>query len=53
MIQKLKRTDDLKYIYKNELDKACFTHDSKDLVVKITISDKILKDGAYEIALTP
>ena len=37
-----------------ELDKVCFTHDaaysdSKDLA-KRTISDKILKDRAYEIA---
>ena len=49
--------DDLKHIYKNELDKACFAHDaaysdSKDLA-KTTISDKILKDRAYEIARNP
>ena len=41
-------------IYINELDKAFFAHgsaysDSKDLA-KSTISDKILKDRAYEIA---
>ena len=41
-------------MYRNELDKACFAHnaaysDSKDLA-KRTISDKILKDRAYEIA---
>ena len=41
-------------MYRNELDKVCFTHDaayseSKDLA-KRTISDKILKDSAYEIA---
>ena len=34
--KKYKEPDSLKYIYKNELDKACFTHDapysgSKDL----------------------
>ena len=45
----------MKYIYKNELDKAGFGHyaayaDSKDLA-KGTISDKILKDRAYEIPL--
>ena len=39
---------------RNKLGKACFAHDaaysdSKDLV-KITISDKILKDRAYVIA---
>ena len=44
----------MKHLYRNELDKACFTHntaysDSKDLA-KRTISDKILKDRAYEIA---
>ena len=42
-------------MYKNELDKACIAHDvaysySKDLA-KRTISDKILKDRAYEIAI--
>ena len=26
-IQKFKETSDAKYIYKNELDKACFQHD--------------------------
>ena len=42
---------------KNKLDKTCFAHDtacfdSKDLA-KTTISDKILKDRACEIALNP
>ena len=46
-IQKFKETGDTNYIYKNELDKACFVHDaaysdSKDLT-KRTIADKILK----------
>ena len=41
-------------MYRNELDKDCFAHDttysdSKDLA-KRTISDKILKDRAYESA---
>ena len=27
-IQKFKETGDTNYIYKNELDKACFTHDA-------------------------
>ena len=26
-IQRLKKTGDTKYIYRNELDKACFEHD--------------------------
>ena len=56
-IQKFKETGDLNHIDKNELDKACFTHDtaysdSKDLA-KRTISDKILKNKAYEIAINP
>ena len=56
-IQKFFKKVDLKYIYKNKLDKACFAHDSvntnsKDLA-KGTVSDKILKDRAYEIALNP
>ena len=30
-IQRLKETGDLMYIYKNEVDKACFSHDAPDL----------------------
>ena len=53
-IQKFRGKGNLKHLYRNELDKACFAHDaaysdSKDLV-KRTMSDKILKDRAYEIA---
>ena len=53
-IQKFRETGKLKQLYRNELHKACFAHDtaysdSKDLV-KRTISDKILKDSAYQIA---
>ena len=56
-VQKFRETGNLKYIYRNELDKACFSHDaaysdSKDLA-KRTVSDKILKDRAYEIAINP
>ena len=56
-IKKFKETGDLDYIYKNELDKACYARDatysdSKDLANRTT-SDKILKDGAYEIAINP
>ena len=44
-IQKFKETGDTNYIYKNELDKACFQYDMvygdfKDLA-KRTASDKI------------
>ena len=53
-IQKFRETGNLKHLYRNELDKACFAHDaaysdSKDLA-KRTISDETLKDRAYEVA---
>ena len=53
-IQKFRGTGNSRHSYRNELDKACLAHDSaysdsKDLA-KRTISDKILKDRAYEIA---
>ena len=53
-IQKLKETGDISYIYKNELDKACFQHDIaygdfKDLP-KRTAADKVLTDKAFKIA---
>ena len=55
-IEKFKETGDTNYIYKNELDKACFAHDvaysgSKDLA-KRTIADKILKNN-FNIAKDP
>ena len=54
-IQKFKQTGDLKYIFKNNLDKLCFVHDaayinSKDLANR-TVSDKVLEDRAYEISI--
>ena len=56
-IQKFKETGDTNYIYKNELDKACFVHDaaysdSKDLI-KRTVADKTLKNKAFDIAKDP
>ena len=53
-IQKFKETGNLIHLYRSELDKASFAHDeaysgSKDLA-KRTISDKVLKQRAYEIA---
>ena len=56
-IQKFKETGDTNYIYKNELDKACFVHDaaysdSKDLT-KRTVADKISKNKAFDIAKDP
>ena len=56
-IQKFKETGDASYIYKNELDKACFQHnmaygDFKDLKRR-TLSDKVLRDKAFNIAKNP
>ena len=54
IIQKFRETGNLKHLYRNELDKACFAHDAaysydEDLAKRI-ISDLILKDRAYETA---
>ena len=50
----MKERGDIKYIYKNELDNVCFAHDaytnSKDFSRR-TVSDKILEDRTYKIAL--
>ena len=48
------QTGDTNYIYKNELDKACFQHDMvygkyKDLEGRAQ-SDKVLKDKAFLLA---
>ena len=58
-IQKFKEAGDANYIYiyKNELDKACFVHDAaysecKDLT-KRTVADKVLKNRAFDIAKDP
>ena len=55
--KKIKQTGDTRYIYRNELDKACFQHNSayadhKDLINR-TKSDKVLRDKAYDIASNP
>ena len=53
-IQKVLESGNTKYIYKNDLDKACFAHDAvySDSInlTKRTAADKILKNKAYEIA---
>ena len=56
-IKEFKRTDDTCYIYRNELDKACFQHDSayadhKDLINR-TEAVKVLRDKVYDIASNP
>ena len=52
-IQKFMETGDTKYIYRNELDKACFQHDIHKDLKRRTQSDKILKNKAFEIANNP
>ena len=56
-IQKFMQKGNTNYIYKNDLDKACFQHDIaygkyKDLT-KRTESDKVLRDKALKIASNP
>ena len=56
-IKEFKRTGDTRYIYRNELGKACFQHDSayadhKGLINR-TKADKVLRDKAYNIASNP
>ena len=56
-IKKFEQTGDTRYIYRNELDKACFQHDAayadnKDLLNR-TQADKILRYKAYGIANNP
>ena len=56
-IETFMQTGNTNFIYKNQLDKACFQHDmaygkSKDLV-KRTQSDKVLRDKAFKIASDP
>ena len=56
-IQKFKETGDTNYIYKNELDKACFRHDMaygdfKDLARRAA-SDKVLRCKVFSIDKNP
>ena len=56
-IKEFKRTGDTRYIYRNELYKACFQHDSayadhKDLINRTKV-EKVLRDQAYNIDSNP
>ena len=56
-IEKFIQTGNTVFIYRNEINKACFKHDmaygkSKDLA-KSTKSDKVLGDKAFKIAIDP
>ena len=51
------QTGNTNYIYRNDLDKACFQHNMaygkyKDLT-KRTQSDKVLRNKAFEITSNP
>ena len=57
IIKKFMQTGNTDFIFKNQLDKACFQHDmaygkAKDLVRR-TQSDKVLRDKAFNIASDP
>ena len=56
-IQKFKETGDTSYVYKNELDKACFQHEMAygdfKYLARWTASDKILRDKSFNIAKNP
>ena len=53
-IQKFKETEDLRYIKRYELGKACFQHDMAygDLPRR-TVSDKVLLDKTINITINP
>ena len=56
-IEKFMKTGNTDFIYRNELDKACFQHDMaygklKDLA-KRTQPDKVLRDKAFKTASDP
>ena len=57
MKEKNKKTEDSRYIYQTELDKACFQHyiaygDFTDLNRR-AIANKVLRDNAFDIAKNP
>ena len=56
-IKKFMQTGDTNYIYRNELDKACFQHDMAygdfKYLARRTQSDKVLKDKTFKIASNP
>ena len=56
-IEKFIQAGNIDFIYKNDLDKACFQHDMaygkyKDLA-KRTESDEVLRNKTFEIARNP
>ena len=56
-LKNLEKQEIQKYIYRNELDKACFQHDMayggfKDLAKRTTF-DKVLREKTFNIAKNP
>ena len=56
-IEKFMQTGNTDYVYKNDLDRACFQYDMayskyKDLA-KRTESDKVLREKAFKISNNP
>ena len=53
-IEKFMRTGNADFIYKHELDKACFQHQmaygKSKYLIKRTQSNKVLKDKAFKVA---
>ena len=51
------QTGNTDFIYRNELDKACFQYDmaygKSKVLTKRTQSDKILRDNVFQIASDP
>ena len=56
-IKKIEQTGHTRYISRNELDKACFLHNSAyadhKYLINRTKSDKVLRDKAHDIASNP
>ena len=56
-IKKIKETGDSRYIYQNQLDKACFQHDKAygdfKYLNRRTTAYKVLRDKAFSIAKNP
>ena len=55
--QEFKEIEDSRYIYQNELGKACFQHDIVygyfQYLARETVFDKLLRDKAFNIAKNP
>ena len=54
-MEKFMQTGNTNFIYKNELDRACFQHimayDKSNSLAKRTESDKALRNKAFKIAI--